>query len=89
MSLFIGVVGIPYELINNLAHNIQSTDSETRILAASFKNIDQVLKAVRSGATHVTVGSDVIDLFLANANISKAVDNFASDWYQIHGNYEV
>ena len=79
----------PYELINNVAHNIQSTDSETRILAASFKNIDQVLKAVRSGATHVTVGCDVIDLFVADANISKAVDNFANDWHQIHDNYEV
>lgn len=75
----------PYEVISNVAYNIAETGSETRILAASFKNIDQVLKAVSAGSSHVTVGTDVIDVFLANANIDKAVEDFAKDWKDIHG----
>lgn len=79
----------PYEVINNVAYNIANTNSETRILAASFKNVDQVLKAVQAGSTHVTVGADVVDLFLANANIDKAVTDFGNDWNSVHGNFEI
>lgn len=62
-----------------MAYNIAATNSDTRILATSIKNIDQVLKAVQAGSTHVTVGSDVVDLFLEDANISKAVNDFSKD----------
>lgn len=79
----------PYEVIKNVAHNIAENNANTRILAASFKNIDQVLKAVQAGATHVTVGADVVDLFLADANISKAVLDFGNDWSNIHGKNEI
>lgn len=79
----------PYEVINNVAYNIANTNSETRILAASFKNVDQVLKAVQAGSTHVTVGADVVDLFLANANIDKAVTDFGNDWNSVNGNFEI
>lgn len=78
-----------FEVIRNVANNIAETQSTTRILAASFKNIDQVLGAVRAGSTHVTVGTDVIDTFLANANIDKAVNDFASDWNDIHSKFEI
>lgn len=79
----------PYELIKNISRNIAATNSNTRILAASFKNVDQVLKAVQSGSTHVTVGINVIDAFLANANITKAVSDFGNDWEAVHGNLEI
>lgn len=79
----------PYEVINNVAYNIANTNSDTRILAASFKNVDQVLKAVQAGSTHITVGADVVDLFLANANIGKAVTDFGKDWNSVHGNFEI
>lgn len=79
----------PYEVINNVAYNIAATNSDTRILAASFKNIDQVLKAVQAGSTHVTVGSDVVDLFLEDANISKAVNEFSKDCEEVYGILEL
>lgn len=79
----------PYEVINNVAYNIAATNSDTRILAASFKNINQVLKAVQAGSTHVTVGSDVVDLFLEDANISKAVNDFSKDWEEVYGILEL
>ncbi|MGO1492656.1 MAG: fructose-6-phosphate aldolase [Ruoffia tabacinasalis] len=79
----------PYKLISNVAFNIASSNSKSRILGASFKNIDQVLKAVRSGASYVTVGTDVVDSFLADANVNKAIDDFGNDWYHVHSNYEI
>ncbi|MGX7107406.1 fructose-6-phosphate aldolase [Hutsoniella sourekii] len=73
----------PFKLIENISSNIYSSEAQTKILAASFKNIDQVLKALHAGASHVTVGADVIDNFLTNANISKAISDFGSDWKEI------
>lgn len=68
----------PYEVIYQVAQDC--LDSDTEILAASFKNVSQVLKASQAGANYVTVGTDVIDSFLANANIAKATHDFAADW---------
>ncbi|MFL2079422.1 fructose-6-phosphate aldolase [Marinilactibacillus psychrotolerans] len=79
----------PYKVISNISRNISATNSDTCILAASFKNVGQVLKAVQSGSTHVTVGINVIDAFLANANITKAVNDFGNDWEAVHGNLEI
>lgn len=72
-----------------MAYNIAATNSDTRILATSIKNIDQVLKAAQAGSTHVTVGSDVVDLFLEDANISKAVNDFSKDWEEVYGILEL
>lgn len=75
----------PYEVIESVSRNIEMTQSSTQILAASFKNIDQVLKANMSGASHVTVGTDIIDSFFQDKNIQGAIDAFQSDWQEIHG----
>ncbi|WP_366927883.1 transaldolase family protein [Aerococcus sp.] len=69
--------------------NIKITDSETKILVASFKNVNQVLKANLAGAEFVTVGTDVVDAFLADANINHAVTQFTNDWNDIHNKFEI
>ena len=79
----------PYQAISNIYENIKRTDSETKILAASFKNVDQVLKANLAGAEFVTVGTDVVDAFLADANINHAVTQFTNDWNNIHNKFEI
>lgn len=79
----------PFELIHHISTEIDQTESHTRILAASFKNIHQVIHANKKGATHVTIGTDVIDSFLVNANIEKATNDFANDWYNSFNKYEI
>lgn len=73
----------PFDVIEMVANNITLTQSHTRILAASFKNINQVLKANSSGASHVTVGPDIIDAFFNDKNIDEAVEAFKNDWIEI------
>lgn len=73
----------PYDLIRSLAMQIERTNSSTKLLGASFKNINQVVRATEVGSHFVTVGSDVIDTFTENANIEKAVHDFAGDWYSM------
>ena len=49
-------------------------------MAASFKNLAQVSRAIAAGAQAVTVSPDLLEAGLAHPSIAKAVDDFAKDW---------
>ncbi len=53
---------------------------ETGILAASFKNSQQVLELCRYGVKASTVAPDVIESFVKNTAITSAVDAFVQDF---------
>lgn len=73
----------PYQLITNVQKQIEQTDSSSQILAASFKQVQQVLDATNAGASYVTVGCEVLDQFLTYPAISQAVSDFAQDWEEV------
>ena len=58
---------------------------DSGLLAASFKNSQQVLELVKYGVKAVTVSPDVIDGFVKNAEISSAVDRFVRDFEGLCG----
>ncbi|MGT2715699.1 fructose-6-phosphate aldolase [Streptococcus respiraculi] len=72
--------GDAFSLISHVQKEIERTQSSTQILAASFKQVGQVLDAVHAGASCVTVGTDVLDQFLVHPSIDQAVADFARDW---------
>ncbi|MBQ0066378.1 MAG: fructose-6-phosphate aldolase [Firmicutes bacterium] len=55
------------------------------LLAASFKNSQQVLELVKYGVKAVTVAPDVIDGFVKNTAIDAAIDAFTSDFENLVG----
>ena len=75
----------PNEAIFEMANVIQRTNSKTKILAASFKNVTQVTSALENGAHAATMGVDIIEAALAMPSIHKAVDDFTNDWDTING----
>ncbi|WP_075979971.1 fructose-6-phosphate aldolase [Bacillus massilinigeriensis] len=75
----------PREAITAMAKEIERTNSSTKILAASFKNVSQVNTACECGAQAATMGVDVIKSALSMPSIQKAVDDFTSDWEAIYG----
>lgn len=70
----------PKEAIKEMAKEIKRTGSQTKILAASFKNVGQVNVALECGAQAATMGVDIIGEALAMPSIQKAVDDFTNDW---------
>ena len=75
----------PDHVIAQLAQAIERNHSTSKILAASFKNVDQVNRAFAQGAQAITAGADVFEAAFAMPSIQKAVDDFAADWAAIHG----
>lgn len=68
------------EVIEGLAELIDKNSSQTKILAASFKNSQQVNEALISGAHSVTLAPDLIKNNLDTAMVKKAVTDFKNDW---------
>ena len=57
----------------------------TKILAAGFKNSQQVQELCEYGVSSVTVASDVIENFIKNACVTSAVDDFVADFEKLCG----
>ena len=75
----------PRATIRHFAEFIDRCAANTKILAASFKNVGQVTDAFGSGAHCVTLNPDLLHDALGAAFIQDAVDRFADDWYSIYG----
>lgn len=75
----------PREAIAEMAKEISRTNSQTKILAASFKNVGQVSAALEHGAHSATMGVDIIKSAFAMPSIEKAVMDFTSDWESSFG----
>ena len=75
----------PFELINKLSNRIIMDGYESKIVAASFKGVQQVKDALNNGAQAVTVPVEVLKQIFANPNIEKAVNDFNQDWYSMYG----
>lgn len=60
-------------------------DSYSGLLAASFKNSQQVLELAKYGVKAVTVAPDVIEGLVKNAAIDAAIDQFTADFQGLVG----
>src|SRR5699024_5890313 len=62
----------PLETISAIAQLIKQSDSSTKILAASFKNVNQVNTAFEIGAQAATMSADIIEIALSMPSIAQA-----------------
>lgn len=71
--------------IKNVANQIEREHSKSKILAASFHNVEEVNNAIRKGAQAVTMGPDVMASGLGMPAIPQAVEDFTADWESVYG----
>jgi fructose-6-phosphate aldolase 2 len=61
-------------------HNI-----DAKVLAASFKNVQQVHEVALAGAQSVTVNSEIMDGLLNHPLTDLSVNQFVLDWESVYG----
>lgn len=67
-------------------HDIfKKNDLKTEVLAASFKNSQQVLELCKYGIGAATISPDVIGGLIKNDSVSTAVEAFKNDFEQLCG----
>ena len=74
------------EEISDIFHNY---DIKTRILAASFKTVEQVHKVSMSGAHAITINPDLFDMLIYHPLTYYAIDDFSKDWESVYGDDKV
>ncbi len=75
--------GISIETVLNMQKFLENEKSKTRIIAASFKNLQQLEKVMSYNVYAVTAPVALYKLLFENALTEKAIRNFNSDWQQI------
>lgn len=60
-----------------------------KVIAASFKNMDQVNKLMVGGIDAVTVGVDLMEKIVNNKNAQEATNDFISAWESYTGQREL
>ena len=64
-------------LVQEMAAVCQVTGGSTEVLAASFRNMTEVVRAVRAGADHVTIPLDLLESLGHHPLSERAIADFA------------
>lgn len=77
------------KVIGDMVNLFKTHGKTSKILAASFKNTEQVMDALVVGAQAVTVSVDLLTTMVENAIIDFAVDGFRKDWIKTYGDKRI
>lgn len=75
----------PFENLAFMAQLIAQSNSPTKIVAASFKNLNQVVQAIDSGVHAVTIDPVLLNQIFDHPSIHQAVQDFKQDFEDIYG----
>jgi transaldolase len=75
----------PFENLAFMAQVIAQSGSSSKIVAASFKNLHQVIQAIESGVHAVTIDPSLLEQILEYPSIQEAVNVFQADFESLYG----
>ena len=68
------------KLVRDIDQLFTYGESETAILAASFKTVDEILQVALSGAEAATVSPELLEALIAHPTTDSSVEGFSADW---------
>lgn len=75
--------------IREMADLFRIHGKPTKILAASFKNTQQIMEALGAGAQAVTASPELFTQMVENPVIDSAIAGFEADWVNTYGNKRI
>ena len=79
----------PYEAVARIREIFDNQGITTKILGASFKNTQQVMRVYEMGAEAVTVSPELLTTMCSNAVTDLWVENFEKDWVNLYGDRRI
>lgn len=73
------------DVLSSIAAYITNTNTSTKIIAASFKNLAQINEAIDAGVHAVTIDPNFYALACSSAHLQKTVDDFKADFEKAFG----
>lgn len=72
-------------VVGEIVQLLQLYDLPAKVLAASFKSVEQVHKVSLYGGHAITASPDIIDALLKHPLTDASVDRFVKDWEDMYG----
>lgn len=79
------IIGDGCEVVAEIVNQFDSFGMDCKVLAASFKNAEQVHKCASCGCHSVTVSADVLKAVITHPMTDSAIDGFEKDWKAVYG----
>ncbi|MCI3028787.1 transaldolase [Desemzia sp. C1] len=76
----------PFQSIHQIRMFIDDRNLETKIMGASFKNTNQVLKALMAGAHTATIPTDILEQMINKELAVDAIKTFNHHHYELQNN---
>ncbi len=83
------IVSDGVRVVEEISDIFKNYDIKTKILAASFKTVEQVHKVSMSGAHAITINPDLFDMLIYHPLTYYAIDDFSKDWESVYGEDKV
>ncbi|MGC4018528.1 MAG: fructose-6-phosphate aldolase [Muricomes sp.] len=77
------------KVIEDIAWLFEHYNRDTKILAASFKNTQQIMESLLAGAHAVTASVDLYTQMVESPVIDFAIANFDKDWQSVYGDKRI
>ena len=68
---------------------IEQYGLKCRVLAASFKNAEQVHRCASVGCHSVTVSADILQKVISHPMTDAAIADFEKDWASVYGDRSI
>lgn len=79
------IVSDGVHVVSEIVNIFNEYNIKTQVLAASFKNVEQVHKVSMTGAHAVTINPDLFDMLIYHPLTYYAIDDFNKDWEMVYG----
>ena len=79
------ILGDGTEVVAEIVNQLDLYGSDCKVLAASFKNAEQVHKCASAGCHSVTVAADILKTIISHPMTDAAIAGFDKDWNAVYG----
>lgn len=83
------ILGDGCEVVAEIVNQFEIYGTDCKVLAASFKNAEQVHKCARVGCHSVTVTADIMKSLISHPMTDAAIAGFNKDWKGVYGDKTV
>ncbi len=83
------ILGDGCEVVGQIVDQLNNYDLDCKVLAASFKNAEQVHKCAICGCHAVTVSPDVLKVLISHPMTDVSLKAFEKDWKKVYGEKKI
>ncbi len=80
------IVSDGVNVVTEIVEMFEKQKINCRVLAASFKTVEQIHKIAMVGCQAVTISSDLFSTLMYHPMTNKAIYDFGKDWESVYGN---